>query len=143
VSLSAATVKSVIGVSAPAQFGVDLLGYELAFDGVSAAAVPVLVTIEQCTFATNAPGTNSTTRTPVQNYGRSITTGFTAASNWTTEPTVLTVSEEKLITPNGSTYRYVYPLGQTPDSAVSTGFVLRCNAPATVNVRATLYFERC
>ncbi len=36
-----------------------------------------------------------------------------------------------------------HPLGDTPDSAVSEGFVIRCTAPAAVNVRAALEFERC
>ena len=38
---------------------------------------------------------------------------------------------------------YDYPLGDTPDSAFSEGFVVRCTAPAAVNVRASLVFERC
>lgn len=143
VALSAATAKSVIGVSAPAQFGVDLKKVRFGFDGVTASAVPVLVELCYATFATNAPGTNSTSVTPAQMYGRSITTGFTAARNWTTEPTVLTVVEEMLLSPNGGALWYDFPLGDTPDSAVSQGFVLRMTAPATVNVRSTLSFERC
>lgn len=142
VALSAATAKSVLGVSAPAQFGVDLKKFRVGFDGVTASAVPVLVELCYSTFATNAPGTNSTSRTVQQAYGRTITAGFTGASNWTTEPTVLTVLDEWLLTPAGGLVVYDFPLGDTPDSAVSQGFVLRCNAPATVNVRAAFWFER-
>lgn len=143
VALSAATAKSILGVSAPAQFGVDLKKLRIAFDGVTASAVPVLVELCYATFATNAPGTNSTSTTVDQVYGRSVTAGFTAAKAWTTEPTVLTPIDEWLLTPNGGLVIYDFPLGDTPDSAVSNGFALRCNAPATVNVRASLWFERC
>jgi hypothetical protein len=37
---------------------------------------------------------------------------------------------------------YDFPLGDTPDTAVSNGIVLRCTAPAVVNVRASMHFER-
>jgi hypothetical protein len=142
VALSAATAKSILGIAAPASFGVDLKKLRIGFDGVTASAVPVLIELCYATFATNAPGTNSTSATVDQAYGRTITPGFTAAKNWTTEPTVLTPLEEWLLTPAGGTILYDYPLGDTPDTAASNGFVIRCNAPATVNVRAALWAER-
>lgn len=143
VALSAATAKSILGVKSHANFGLDLKKFKVGFDGVTASAVPVLVELGYCTFATNSPGTNSTSVTPAQLYGRSITVGATAAKTWTTEPTVITVLGEWLLTPNGGLVFYDFPLGDTPDSAVSEGFVIRCTAPATVNVRATMEFERC
>lgn len=144
VPLVAATAKTVLGVLAPAQFGVDLRGFEISFDGVTASDKPVLVEICTATFATNPPGTSSTSSTVSQVYGRSITAGFTAAYNWTAEPTVLVAIKPIAITPNGGTYDYDWPLGETPDNAVSTGFAIRCTAPTSaVNVRASLRFERC
>lgn len=143
VALSAGVAKSVIGVLAPAQFGCDLTGFRLAFDGVTASAVPVQIEVCQSTFATNPPGTNSTSITPVQVYGRAITAGFTAASNWTTEPTVLTVADAFSLTPNGGTLVYDFPFPKSLDNAVSTGFAIRLNAPAAVNVRPSVFFERC
>jgi len=143
VALAAATAKSVLGIAAPAQFGVDLKKLRVAFDGVTASAVPVLIELCYATFATNGPGTNSTSATVDQVYGRTITAGFTAAKNWSAEPTVLTVIDEWLLTPVGGLVIYDFPLGDTPDTAVSNGFVLRCTAPAIVNVRGTLWFERC
>jgi hypothetical protein len=140
--LAAATAKTILGVNSPAQFGCDLVGYTISFDGVTASAVPVLVEICVCTFATNAPGTASTTVTVDQKYGRAITAGFTGAKNWTTEPTVLTPFKEFLLDPNKGLIDWDFPLGQTPDTAVSNGFAIRCNAPAIVNVRGTLRFER-
>lgn len=143
VGLTAATAKSVIGVTAPAQFGVDLTGFSVSFDGTSASAVPVLVELCYATFATNAPGTNSTSLTVQQTYGRPITAGFTAARTWTTEPTVLTPIGNWTLTPNGGLVIRGFTAPQTPDSAVSQGFAIRCTAPAIVNVQAEMFFERC
>lgn len=142
VALAAATAKSVIGISAPSTFGTVLKGFDIGFDGVTGSAVPVLCELCYATFATNGPGTNSTSVTVRQRYGRVITAGFTAARNWTAEPTVLTVIREMLIDPNKGFLPWDFPLGEEPDSAVSEGFVLRCTAPAVVNVRATLRVER-
>ena len=91
----------------------------------------------------NSPGTNSTSVTPAQIAGRVMTVGATAGKTWTTEPTTLTVIREKLVTPNGGVFAYDYPLGTEPDCALGEGFAIRCTAPATVNVRATLEVSRC
>jgi hypothetical protein len=147
VALVTATAKTVLGVNAPAQFGADLRGIEISFDGITNTDKPVLVEVCQCTFATNPPGTNSTSATVVQIYGRAITPGFVAAYNWTAEPTVLgatTTVKTMRLTPNGGTFDYDWPLGETPDNDVSKGFGVRCTAPTNaVNVRATLRIERC
>lgn len=143
VALSAATAKTILGVQAGASFGIEWQYFSIGFDGVTASAVPVLIEAAYCTFATNAPGTNSTTITPVQDYGRVIAHGCAAAKTWTTEPTAISVIDEFLLTPNGGLVKWQWPLGQCPDSAVSQGFCIRCTAPATVNVRASCNFERC
>jgi hypothetical protein len=143
VALVANTAKTVVGVLAPAQFGVDWTGFDMSFDGVTASAVPVLVELCSVTFATNPPGTNSTSITLTQDYGRAITAGFTAAYNWTAEPTVVTPFDAFDLTPNGGTIVRDFMQGRTPDSAVSTGFAIRLTAPAVVNCRGTLHFERC
>jgi hypothetical protein len=143
VALAAATAKSVIGVLAGAAFGLQIKSFEIGFDGVTASGVPVLIELCQCTFATQPPGTLSTSVTPVQMYGRVQAAGFTAARDWsTTQPTVITVIKEFLLTPNAGALFYQYPLGQEPDSAFSQGFTIRCTAPAVVNVRSTISVER-
>lgn len=142
VALSAATAKSVCGAKAHANSGLQVKGFQVGFDGVSASAVPVLVELCYCTFGANSPGTNSTSTTPRQTYGRSLTAGFTSGKTWTTEPTTITVLKEMLLTPNGGTLVFQFPLGLEPDCALGEGFVIRCTAPATVNVRATMDVER-
>jgi hypothetical protein len=148
VALVATTAKTVLGVLAPAQFGVDLRGFEIAFDGVTTTDKPVLVEICSArSRRTRRARTRRRRRNIVQIYGRAITAGFTAAYNWTTEPTVLgatTAVKTLRLTPNGGTYDYDWPLGETPDNDVSKGFAVRCTAPTSaVNVRASLRFERC
>jgi len=146
VALSAATAKTALMVICPAQFGIDLKKFRVSFDGVTSSAVPVLVELVTSTNASNStPGTNNTTESAniQQIYGRSITTGFTAFSASTSEPTALTVIERFLLTPTGGSLFYDFPLGDTPDTAVSAGIGLRLTAPATVNARASMVWERC
>jgi hypothetical protein len=140
VPLVAATAKSVLSVIAPAQFGVDFKKLRFGTDGVTASALPILVELCRSTQAT--AGTSGTAVTVVQTYGPTITAGFTGGSNFSAEPTALTVLESWLVDPNKSTVLYDYPLGDTYDTAVSQAIVLRCTAPAAVNVRATFVFER-
>ena len=142
VALAAATAKTVIGAKAHANSGLQLKGFEISFDGVTASAVPVLVEVCYCTWATNSPGTNSTSTTPRQKYGRALTAGFTSGKTWTTEPTALTVIKEFLLAPDKGLFAYQFPLGQEPDCALAEGFALRVNAPAVVNARAGLDLER-
>jgi hypothetical protein len=146
VALATGTAKSVLGVKSgatTANHGVDLKKFRVGFDGVTASAVPVLIEVCLCTFGAQPPGTSSTSVTPLQVYGRTASTGFSAAKNWTTEPTTITVVEEFLLTPNGGLLVYDWPLGDSPDSPLGEGFVLRCTAPAAVNLRAAMWFERC
>jgi hypothetical protein len=142
--LVAATAKTVLCVICPAQFGIDLKKIRVSTDGVTASALPIRCEVMLSTLATNStPGTNNTAGTVVQVYGQTITPGFTSFYSSTTEPTVLTEIDDFWLDPNKSTVLYDFPLGDTPDTAVSRGIVLRCTAPAAVNVRARFWFERC
>lgn len=145
VALSASTAKTALMVICPSSFGIDLKKFRVSFDGVTASAAPVLVELVTSTNASNStPGTGNTSETGniVQVYGRAITTGFTAFSASTSEPTVLSVMESFLLTPAGGVLFYDFPLGDTIDTPVSTGLGIRLTAGATVNARASMYFER-
>ncbi len=147
VALPAATARSILTVLAPATFGIDLTKIRIGFDGVTASAVPVLVEMCDNTLASNSTvNTNNTTcGTATQNYGRTITPGFTAfyASAAGFEPTVLTAFDRWTLTPNGGLVIYDWPLGSTHDTPVSAGITCRCTAPAAVNANMTMWFERC
>lgn len=142
VALSAATAKTILGVKAHANSGLQLKGFMVAFDGVTSSAVPVLVEVGYCTWATNSPGTNSTNIGENQVYGRVLAAGFTGGKTWSSEPTTITVLKEFLLAPDKGVIAYQFPLGQEPDCALAEGFVIRCTAPAIVNVRATMDLER-
>jgi hypothetical protein len=143
VALSTGVAKSVLAVIAPAQFGIDLRSVEIGFDA-STANTAVLVEVCTCTNATNVtPGTNNSTGTVNQIYGRSITAGFTGFYASTSEPTVLTPVDSFTVPPNGGLVIRDYAFGQGLDTAVSTSFVIRCTAQSSVNARATMIFERC
>lgn len=141
VALAATTAKTVLGVKAGAAFGVDLNTILAAFDGIVAGNEGVLIELCYATWATNAPGTNSTSVTPAQGYGIRIAHGVTAARAWTAEPTALTVLEEWRVHPQAGVI-YPLPLGQTYDCAVSEGFALRMTADDAVNARSTFKWER-
>jgi hypothetical protein len=143
VALAAGVAKTVVGVKAHANSGLMLCGFTLGFDGISAAAVPALVEVCYCTWATNSPGTASTGTTIRQLNGRSLTAGFTGGRAWTTEPTVLThIMPEFTMSPNGGNIVYNWPLGTEPDSALAEGFAIRLKAPAVVNISAGLIVSR-
>ena len=144
IALTAATAKTILGAKAHANSGLQLKSFEVAFDGVTASAVPVLVEVCYNTFGTNPPGTNSTSVTPVQVYGRVLTAGFTAGKTWTAanEPTTISVIKEFLLAPDKGVIAYQWPLGQEPDTALGEGLSIRVNAPAGVNIRATMNVER-
>jgi hypothetical protein len=142
VALVGGAAKTVLGARAHANSGLQLTSLWVGFDGVTSTAVPALVELCAATFATNGPGTNSSSVTPRQRSGRPLTAGFTAAKNWTAEPTVLVVLKELLLLPNGGLVMYDFPLGTEPDTALNEGFALRLNAPAAVNVRASITVSR-
>jgi hypothetical protein len=139
VALTAATAKTVLSISAPAQFGLELLGFEIGLDGATSTAVPLLW--ELCSHSNATAGT-STAATAQQVGGRAIAAGTTGAYNFSAEPTVLTpLDAENLAQYNGLIVRD-YPRDATPDCAVSTGFAMRLTSPAAVNARITFYFAK-
>jgi hypothetical protein len=142
VALAAATAKTVIGAKAGSAAGLSWTYFNLAFDGVTASAIPVTVELCRCTFGANSPGTNSTGTTEQQEYGRVLAADWTGGRNWTTEPTTISVLGEGLLTPNGGLVMYDDPLGTEPDCALGEGFAIRLTAPAVVNVRGGQKLKR-
>jgi hypothetical protein len=139
-ALTGGTAKTVIAVTAPAQFGVNWMAYELSFDGSTSTATPAR--IELCTFTAATAGTN-TSVTIVNDAGQRVTTGFTAGTNYTAEPTVLAAFKTFYFPQYGGTGIVQFTPGQEPDSAVSQGFAIRVTSTATVNCRASMKFSRC
>lgn len=147
ISLAANTTQSILGVLSGSAFGLCLKKVSLGARGSGSSAptaVPLLVEICYCTFATNTPGTNSTSETPAQTYGRLIAHGVTAASAWTAEPTALTVLDEFALHPQ-QMMKEGLPFSEEYDCDVSDGFVMRVTNPTgnpTVTMRPMFHWER-
>jgi hypothetical protein len=139
-ALSAGVAKTILAVRGGAAFGLDLRKLSVGFDGVTASAVPVLV--ELCSWSGAGAGT-STAATPTQTAGRVIAHGVGGSGqNFTVEPTALVVLKSYLLTPNGGLLIEEFAPDKGYDSDVLTGFALRCTAPAAVNARGLLEWER-
>jgi hypothetical protein len=142
---AAATAKTIFGVKADTGHAIDLKRLKFNYDGIDAAQKPILVELCSATFATNAPGTNSTTVTVDPAYGPRIAETFAAAKNWTAEPTALVVLDEWEFDPYKGSWERDYPLGESFDFAVSEGFVVRMTIPTggtAVNARVGAVWER-
>lgn len=139
VALVAATPKSVAGFKAPANQAVVVDGINIGFDSTNPSGAPVIVELCSCTFATQPPGTASTAVTPgPYDQARPETPQISAAKNWATEPTVITVVE----TFNVPSYTgsAIVPLPLTKPFIVKggNGMVLRCNSPVNCNATGTI-----
>jgi hypothetical protein len=145
VTLSAATARTCLMVITPAQFGCSLTAFGIGALGTTPSATPLLWQIVRSTNASNStPGTNNTNEntTIAQTRGQSITTGFTAFSASTSEPTVLTVIAQNTLTPAGGLIELQNVEGRGFECGVSAGLGIRLTAPAGVDVRCELHFER-
>lgn len=143
VALSAATARTVLGFKSGAQFGLRLRKVRLGFSGVTSTNTPATIQISNATFATNSPGTASTSFTPLQVYGFGIAvSGISGAHSWTVEPTVLTAVDDFLVPTYSGSSAYDYSVGESPVCAPGEGFVLIATAAQAVNIRATMVFER-
>lgn len=137
---SAATgAKSLLNIIAPAGHGIMLCELGVAMDGVSASAVPAVLDICQSTQA--GAGTSGVTPTITQVRGRASSgSAPTGGSNYTAEPTTLTVLRKLYLPQYMGTFVLQFPLGRELETDASGGTVkaldLRINTSATQNVVA-------
>lgn len=88
------TTRTVVGAKCAANQAIRVWGIDIGFDGTTSTNGPAIVELDTNTWATNAPGTNSTSVTPNPNdSGRPETIQTSCAKAWTTEPTVLSPVE--------------------------------------------------
>jgi hypothetical protein len=141
VAMVAATAKTILNVITPSTFGIVVVGFEISFDGVTASAVPALV--ELCQSSQAGAGTPAgSPPTPVQLRGQTISHGCTIAHNYSSEPTTLVAAYDWWLDPNKGLFDRLWPLGRELEQGVSKGVAVRVNAPAVVNVRASIEWER-
>lgn len=141
---SLTTLQTAIAiVNAATDFGIQLKKYRIAFNGVTAANPPV--TVRFFTTLNTTAGTPGSTPSIVQESGRAIAaTNLTGGSMYTAEPTTKTyLGDGFLLTPNGGTVIYDFPLGDEPDTAIGAGTMgLEITASVAVGTFAALWFTR-
>jgi type 1 fimbria pilin len=138
VALTAAR-KTVLQVASPAAIPLSVIALDITFDGVTASAVPVLVTLERQASA----GTGGVALTA--NWGpnpldaNSTATTCTALKGpWaTTEPVLTTVYKAWRVSPT-SGLSYQWPLGQEPGLPASAWIAVVVLAGAAVNACANI-----
>lgn len=92
------TLTTDLGIQCAAQQAITVDEIDVGFDGTNSANGPGIIDIGQCTFATNAPGTNSSTVTPVaSDSGRPETIQSKGGKTWTAQPTVITIWKSFLV----------------------------------------------
>lgn len=133
VALSAATAKTIVSAIAPSQQRVLVREWSGSFDGVTSSAVPVLVEIVYFTGG----GVGTALAPTKTNQGDPENLQSTAKENYTTEPAGAVVIDSILVSPT-SGFKEIRPLGQEIPVPGGKMIGIRCNAPATVNVRGTL-----
>ncbi|MBG0830507.1 hypothetical protein HS041_22355 [Planomonospora sp. ID67723] len=138
VALTAATAKTIMSAINAANSILKLVELSVSFDGTTANAEPV--TVELCSSTEAGAGT-ATSHTPAQVSGPTRTIQGTAKRNFTAEPTVLTVLKRWLVHPQ-SGLLIQFPLGREPMQVVTAdALVVRCTAPAGVNVQGYMEIE--
>jgi hypothetical protein len=141
IGMVAATAKTILNVISPASFGIVLVGFEISFDGVTAAAQSVLV--EVCQSSQGGAGTPAgSPPTPTQVRGQTIAHGCTIAHNYSAEPTTLVAAYDWWLDPYKGVFDRLWPLGRELEQGVSKGICVRVTAPAIVNARASIEWER-
>ena len=140
ISLTANTAKTVAAVSTPSTRRARLVGFSVSFDSVTGTDNAVLCEIVR-SDATTA-GT-ATSRTPVAIDAAETAALCSGFVNYTAEPTVLTVVNEKRITPVGGTLIEPFEFLDQPVAPATNRLlgVRLTSAQAQSNVRCTLTFE--
>jgi hypothetical protein len=141
IALTAATAKTILNVISGANAINRITAFSVSFDGVTPTAVPVLVELCYCTQAGAGTPTGGTF-TPTQIRGATRTCQAAGSRNYTAEPTAITTYLPFLVPAFNGLLVMQFPLGREPEQIVTAdGLLLRCTAPAAVNVRGWLEFE--
>lgn len=144
IALTAATVKTVLQVVTPSTQDITIVSWSISFDGTSATAEPVLVSLidttgTAATVTSYTPDAYSDPNAPASLcVGGTTSTGINASGEGTLTTTrVLDVLE----VPPTSGVVIQYPLGREPGVVVSHHLRLRALAAANVNCVATIVWE--
>lgn len=139
IALVAATVKTVLQLTAPTNQRGLIQGWGVYFDGTSTTAEPVQVEVLRQTTAGTGAGSPPTAkiRKPA---GAAETVQFAAAHNFSAEPTAGDILDAVEVHPQQG-YEVIFPEGEEIDVGGAGRIAIRCTAPAGVNVRAKFVHE--
>ena len=144
-AFSAATgAKTVLMAISPAGHGLALCEFAVSCDGIISNAVPATLEIVQSTQVT--AGTSGVAPVITQVRGR-VTSGSppTGGSNYTIEPTVLTVVKKFYIAQFMGTFPFQLAMGREIECDSNVGVIrglgIRITTSATVNVVAYMEVE--
>jgi hypothetical protein len=140
VALVGGAAKTVLSVVSAAGKVCTVVNFHVDFDGLSAGSDTALVELMRSTQAT--AGTSSPVTARRKRGPSFATAGFTAAKNFSVEPTVLTLADGgRAIDPNKGQWEIQNPLGREIEIGNGEALVMRINAPQSVNCRAWLEVE--
>lgn len=136
VPLVAATAKTVVQLTAPANQRLKILGYGIYFDGTSTTAQPVEFRLMRQTSA----GTGTAQAPVLEEKSLSETLQATGAVNFSVEPTYGDVLKAGTVHPQAG-YEYPAPFGQEDVVQGGGRIGIVCQAPAAVNIRGFVKYE--
>lgn len=137
VSLSAATVKTVINLTGISTSRAKIVAWGISFNGTTTSAVPVTVDFLRQVSAGTGTAINEPPFDTVY-----PTAGVAARANFSAEPSAGDILESYFIHPQGGILIKEYPPGREvilDDATVYIG--IRVNAPAAVSCIAWIQWE--
>lgn len=140
VSIVANTAKMIVGVNAPTNQRLRILGYGVSFDGVTASAIPATVRLRRHTTA----GTSTALTIVKAETEIGVTIQSTAGENYTVNPTLGDIVWPGFIHPQGGVFDKVFPLDWKIFTAAGGRIGIVVTTPsgaATVNVQGYILFE--
>jgi len=136
VALSAATVKTIVRVKAPANQMVKVLAWGVSFDGTVSTNEPVVVQLLRQT--TDGTGTSFTAKKVNDSISTSVQS--TTHKDFSAEPTAGDILDTKEIHPQSGLH-IIFPPGQEPIVGGGGRLAIRATAPNAVNVSGNLFCE--
>ncbi len=142
VALTATTKETVVGVLAAANVVVKITEASISFDGASSSNAPAVCEFDQITFATNAPGTNSTSVTPAKkDTGRGETIQATSGKAWTSQPTAITLQWCIDVGQFNGLYHFIHPFASPFIVIGGKGCGISITSPNNVNYSGKITAE--
>lgn len=136
VALAAATAKTVLQLTAPANQRLVVKRWGIYFDGISSTAEPIVIKLIKQSTA----GSGGTSQTPVMLSAGSESIQATGLYGITSEPTTTSVLDIIEIHPQSGWQEFI-PLDQALPVLGGTRLGIQVTAPAVVNCVAKIIYE--